>query len=293
MSCHQWRYDPSRNRNAIYSPHARSRGTGQEGRGRARGGVYANHAWWSEPGPFTGRGPNGHSRSDQQIERIASDRLAANLLLDAPDIQVDIKDCIVVGFEQYHEPANELPEENRTFARVIVSLSAMLPQRAVELEEIAHFPIAFAFLEDKSQPSAVKRPETSLRVDFFQRSAPIPRKVESEDTQVAAVFSPGHSGRGCLAFLGPMLDDIVIARRQCLPWSVFFFVSPVSSFDSLRGWRQLFGRLVDVPFVLGSQLRGFHFSVSLCHMHSSVISKTGQVHPRFARGPGRPTSPSQ
>lgn len=27
-----------------------------------------------------------------------------------------------MGFEQYHEPANELPEETRTFARIIVSL---------------------------------------------------------------------------------------------------------------------------------------------------------------------------
>jgi hypothetical protein len=28
-----------------------------------------------------------------------------------------------MGFEQYHEPANELPEETRTFARIIVSLT--------------------------------------------------------------------------------------------------------------------------------------------------------------------------
>jgi hypothetical protein len=28
-----------------------------------------------------------------------------------------------MGFEQYHEPANELPEKTRTFARVIVSLT--------------------------------------------------------------------------------------------------------------------------------------------------------------------------
>lgn len=27
-----------------------------------------------------------------------------------------------MGFEQYHEPANELPQETRTFARMIVSL---------------------------------------------------------------------------------------------------------------------------------------------------------------------------
>jgi hypothetical protein len=28
-----------------------------------------------------------------------------------------------MGFEQYHEPANELPEQTRTFARIIVSLT--------------------------------------------------------------------------------------------------------------------------------------------------------------------------
>jgi hypothetical protein len=28
-----------------------------------------------------------------------------------------------MGFEQYHEPADELPEEVRTFARMIVSLT--------------------------------------------------------------------------------------------------------------------------------------------------------------------------
>ncbi len=27
-----------------------------------------------------------------------------------------------MGFEQYHEPVNELPEETRTFARIMVSL---------------------------------------------------------------------------------------------------------------------------------------------------------------------------
>ena len=28
-----------------------------------------------------------------------------------------------MGFEQYHEPANELPEQTRTFARMIVALT--------------------------------------------------------------------------------------------------------------------------------------------------------------------------
>jgi uncharacterized protein len=29
----------------------------------------------------------------------------------------------LMGFEQYHEPANELPQETRTFARMIASLT--------------------------------------------------------------------------------------------------------------------------------------------------------------------------
>ena len=28
-----------------------------------------------------------------------------------------------MGFDQYHEPANELPDETRTFARMIASLA--------------------------------------------------------------------------------------------------------------------------------------------------------------------------
>ena len=28
-----------------------------------------------------------------------------------------------MGFDQYHEPANELPQETRTFARMIASLT--------------------------------------------------------------------------------------------------------------------------------------------------------------------------
>ena len=36
-------------------------------------------------------------------------------------IEVELKESM--GFEQYHEPAQELPEETRTFARMIASLS--------------------------------------------------------------------------------------------------------------------------------------------------------------------------
>jgi hypothetical protein len=34
----------------------------------------------------------------------------------------DVEEKDALGFDQYHEPANELPQETRTFARIIVSL---------------------------------------------------------------------------------------------------------------------------------------------------------------------------
>lgn len=33
-----------------------------------------------------------------------------------------LKKQIIMGFDQYHEPANELPEKTRTFARMIAAL---------------------------------------------------------------------------------------------------------------------------------------------------------------------------
>ena len=34
----------------------------------------------------------------------------------------DVEEKDALGFDQYHEPADELPQETRTFARIIVSL---------------------------------------------------------------------------------------------------------------------------------------------------------------------------
>lgn len=71
-----------------------------------------------------------------------------------------------MGFDQYHEPANELPEETRTFARMIASLTeeaeaigwyeqriaveknkeARAIMRNAQVEEFKHFGMDLEFL---------------------------------------------------------------------------------------------------------------------------------------------------
>ena len=59
-----------------------------------------------------------------------------------------------MGFDQYHEPANELPQEVRTFARVIASLTeeaeaiGWYEQRLANAqgEEFKHFGMDLEFL---------------------------------------------------------------------------------------------------------------------------------------------------
>ncbi len=48
--------------------------------------------WWNVPGPYTGQGPKGYTRSDDDIDRAVSERLAANGQLDASDIEVHVND---------------------------------------------------------------------------------------------------------------------------------------------------------------------------------------------------------
>jgi hypothetical protein len=58
-----------------------------------------------------------------------------------------------MGFDQYHEPPDELPEKTRTFARMMASLTeeaeaiGWYEQRiAVEKEEFKHFGMDLEFL---------------------------------------------------------------------------------------------------------------------------------------------------
>ncbi len=95
MSGHKWDYNPYNKRNTLYSAYGWNRAPGRVGRRGAERGIHSDYAWWNVPGPFTGRGPNGYARSDQQIQQIVCDRLAANGLLDASGIKVEVKDCVV------------------------------------------------------------------------------------------------------------------------------------------------------------------------------------------------------
>lgn len=77
-----------------------------------------------------------------------------------------------MGFDQYHEPANELPEETRTFARMIASLTeeaeainwyqqrlalekdaqARAIMREAQQEEFKHFAMDLEFLTRRVAP---------------------------------------------------------------------------------------------------------------------------------------------
>ena len=57
-----------------------------------------------------------------------------------------------MGFEQYHEPADELPNKTRTFARMIVSLGE-------EAEAINWYEQRIALEKDKSAGHHAERAE--------------------------------------------------------------------------------------------------------------------------------------
>ncbi len=51
--------------------------------------VYEEY-WWETPGPYTGFGPRGYVRSDEDIQQDVCSRLAANGQLDASNIEVQV-----------------------------------------------------------------------------------------------------------------------------------------------------------------------------------------------------------
>ncbi len=81
-----------------------------------------------------------------------------------------------MGFEQYHEPANELPEETRTFARVIVSLIE-------EAEAIDWYKQRLAVEKDKEAREVMRHAEEEefihfgIDLEFLMRKEPTWRKV--------------------------------------------------------------------------------------------------------------------
>lgn len=81
-----------------------------------------------------------------------------------------------MGFEQYHEPANELPQETRTFARMIVSLSE-------EAEAINWYEQRIAIEKDKSARAIMQNAQKeemkhfSMDFEWLLRAKPLWREI--------------------------------------------------------------------------------------------------------------------
>jgi hypothetical protein len=81
-----------------------------------------------------------------------------------------------MGFEQYHEPADELPKETRTFARMIVSLTE-------EAEAINWYEQRIALEKDKSARNIMKNAQKeefkhfSMDLEWLLRNKPLWREI--------------------------------------------------------------------------------------------------------------------
>ncbi|MFL6596153.1 MAG: hypothetical protein ACJ8HQ_11985 [Chthoniobacterales bacterium] len=81
-----------------------------------------------------------------------------------------------MGFEQYHEPAGELPQETRTFARMIVSLTE-------EAEAINWYEQRIALEKDKTALSIMKNAQKeemkhfSMDLEWLLRAKPLWREI--------------------------------------------------------------------------------------------------------------------
>ena len=81
-----------------------------------------------------------------------------------------------MGFEQYHEPASELPERTRTFARMIVSLTE-------EAEAINWYEQRMALEKDKSAQAIMKNAQKeefkhfAMDLEWLLRKKPVWREI--------------------------------------------------------------------------------------------------------------------
>ena len=81
-----------------------------------------------------------------------------------------------MGFEQYHEPAEELPKETRTFARMIVSLGE-------EAEAINWYEQRIALEKDKSARAIMRNAQKeefkhfSMDLEWLLRKKPVWREI--------------------------------------------------------------------------------------------------------------------
>jgi hypothetical protein len=81
-----------------------------------------------------------------------------------------------MGFEQYHEPAEELPRETRTFARMIVSLTE-------EAEAINWYEQRIALEKDNSARAIMRNAQKeemkhfSMDLEWLLRTKPLWREI--------------------------------------------------------------------------------------------------------------------
>ena len=81
-----------------------------------------------------------------------------------------------MGFDQYHEPANELPEETRTFARLCASLTE-------EAEAIGWYEQRLAIEPDRDARAIMRDAQGeefkhfSMDLEFLLRRSPLWREI--------------------------------------------------------------------------------------------------------------------
>ena len=90
-----------------------------------------------------------------------------------------------MGFEQYHEPANELPDATRTFARMITSLTE-------EAEAIGWYEQRIALEKDRVARAIMQNAQKEefkhfgMDLEFLLRKTPAWRKILKD-----ILFKPG------------------------------------------------------------------------------------------------------
>ena len=90
-----------------------------------------------------------------------------------------------MGFEQYHEPANELPDKTRTFARMITALTK-------EAEAISWYEQRMAVEKDKDARAIMRNAQKEefkhfgMDLEFLLRRMPTWRKILQD-----ILFKPG------------------------------------------------------------------------------------------------------
>ena len=81
-----------------------------------------------------------------------------------------------MGFEQYHEPANELPEKTRTFARMLTSLTE-------EAEAVGWYEQRLALEKDKQARAIMQNAQREemkhfgMDLEFLLRKTPEWREI--------------------------------------------------------------------------------------------------------------------